>query len=45
MAELLIRIRHHIQAAAEQGALITVTETQVRIRRLPVNMDLQEEKP
>ncbi|MCK7576905.1 MAG: DUF5615 family PIN-like protein [Chromatiales bacterium] len=45
MAELLIRIRHHIQAAAEQGGLITVNETQVRIRRLPVNMDLQEEKP
>lgn len=45
MAELLIRIRRHIQAAAEQDALITVTETQVRIRQLPVNMDLQEEKP
>ena len=37
MAELLIRIGSHIQSAAEQGALITVTETQVRIRRLPVN--------
>jgi hypothetical protein len=37
MAELLIRIKPHIQSAAEQGALITVTEAQVRIRRLPVN--------
>lgn len=37
MAELLIRIKPHIQSAAEQGALITVTETQVRIRRLPVH--------
>lgn len=38
MAELLIRIKPHIQSAAEQGALITVTEAQVRIRRLPVNV-------
>ena len=37
MAELLIRIESHIQAAIKQSALITVTETQVRIRRLPVN--------
>ena len=37
MAELLIRIESHIQATVEQSALITVTETQVRIRRLPVN--------
>ena len=37
MAELLIRIESHIQAAIKQSALITVMETQVRIRRLPVN--------
>jgi len=37
MAELLIRIESHIRSAVEQSALITVTETQVRIRRLPVN--------
>lgn len=40
MAELLICIEPHIQSAAEHGALITVTETQVRIRRLPVNGSL-----
>jgi predicted nuclease of predicted toxin-antitoxin system len=44
MAELLIRIKPHIQSAAEQGALITVTEAQVRIRRLPVNAGAAGEK-
>jgi hypothetical protein len=37
MAELLIRIKPHIQSAAEQGALVTVTEAQVRIHPITHN--------
>ncbi len=36
MAELLLRIWPRIEAAVNDGALVTVTERQVRIRRLPV---------
>jgi predicted nuclease of predicted toxin-antitoxin system len=36
MAELLLRIWPRIEAAVSEGALVTVTEHQVRIRRLPV---------
>jgi predicted nuclease of predicted toxin-antitoxin system len=36
MAKLLLRIQVHIELAAQQGALLTVTEHQVRIRRLPI---------
>lgn len=36
MAELLLRIWPKIEAAVSEGAMVTVTERQVRIRRLPV---------
>lgn len=36
MAELLLRIWPRIESAAREGALVTVTESRVRVRRLPV---------
>jgi predicted nuclease of predicted toxin-antitoxin system len=36
MAELLLRIWPRIELAVREGALVTVTESQVRVRRLPV---------
>ncbi len=36
MAELLLRIWPRIEPAVREGALVTVTESQVRVRRLPV---------
>jgi predicted nuclease of predicted toxin-antitoxin system len=36
MAELLLRIWPRIESAVREGALVTVTESRVRVRRLPV---------
>lgn len=37
MAELLLRIWPRIEPAMREGALVTVTQSQVRIRRLPLD--------
>jgi len=37
LAELLLRIWPRIESAVREGALVAVTERQVRIRRLPVD--------
>lgn len=37
MAELLLRIWPRIESAIQEGALVTVTQSRVRVRRLPMD--------
>ncbi|NJM10797.1 MAG: DUF5615 family PIN-like protein [Synechococcaceae cyanobacterium SM1_2_3] len=45
LAELLLRIWPRIESAVREGALITVTERHVRVRRLPVDFGQSLKEP
>lgn len=37
LAELLLQLRPHVEQSVRQGAMVTVTDKNVRVRRLPIS--------